>query len=180
MMKWWQWSSRNWVESVVFAPKILQQNGTVCQVIQAVTFLPSSWRSPTTFEKVTNHHPKKVTTWITWCKNCFLHLFGGAFHGGFHGRFCFGDKKHYFKRPLIKQVWSTVEKKYRKENLATVSRGDFHQTFQVPKMEVLTYISCMDTAYVRESPSPKQPNIRFRKPSILGTWNSWWHLGVSE
>ena len=30
-----------------------------------------------------------------------------------------------------------------------------HQTFQVPKMEVLTYISCMDTAYVRESPSPK-------------------------
>ena len=40
-----------------------------------------------------------------------------------------------------------------------------HQTFQVPKMEVLTYISCMDTAYVRENPSPKWPAIRFRKPS---------------
>ena len=26
-----------------------------------------------------------------------------------------------------------------------------HQTFQVPKIEVLTYISCMDTAYVREN-----------------------------
>ena len=31
----------------------------------------------------------------------------------------------------------------------------FHQTFQVPKMEVLTYISSMDTAYVRENPPPK-------------------------
>ena len=30
-----------------------------------------------------------------------------------------------------------------------------HQTFQVPKMEVLTYISCMDTAYVRENPPQK-------------------------
>ncbi len=29
-----------------------------------------------------------------------------------------------------------------------------------PKFQVLTYISCMDTANVRESPSPKQPNIR--------------------
>ena len=27
-----------------------------------------------------------------------------------------------------------------------------HQTFQVPNIEVLTYISCMDTAYVREHP----------------------------
>ena len=32
--------------------------------------------------------------------------------------------------------------------------GMIHQTFQVPKIEVLTYISCMDTAYVRENPSP--------------------------
>ncbi len=37
----------------------------------------------------------------------------------------------------------------------------YHQTFQVPKMEVQywpirnTYISCMDTAYVTESPAPK-------------------------
>ena len=32
-----------------------------------------------------------------------------------------------------------------------------HQTFQVPKMEVLTYISCMDTAYVSKGsfPTPK-------------------------
>ena len=30
-----------------------------------------------------------------------------------------------------------------------------HQTFEVPKIEVLTCISCMDTAYVRENPPPK-------------------------
>ena len=30
-----------------------------------------------------------------------------------------------------------------------------HQTFQVPKMAVLTYISYMDTAYVPENPPPK-------------------------
>ena len=33
----------------------------------------------------------------------------------------------------------------------------YHQEFQVPKMEVLTYTSCMDTAYVRENPPPKHP-----------------------
>ena len=38
-----------------------------------------------------------------------------------------------------------------------------HQKFQVPKIEVLTYISCMDTAdTVTESPSPK--NFLIRKP----------------
>ncbi len=58
--------------------------------------------------------------------------------------------------------------------IATKAAAIAHQTFQVPKMEVLTYISCMDTAYVRENPLPNWPNIRFRKPSILGTWNSWW------
>ena len=31
-----------------------------------------------------------------------------------------------------------------------------HQTFQVSKMEVPTYISCMDTAYVREFPHPQK------------------------
>ncbi len=41
-------------------------------------------------------------------------------------------------------------------------------------MEVFTYISCMDTAYVRENPPPKWPKInliRFSNylPSILGT-----------
>ena len=54
------------------------------------------------------------------------------------------------------------------------SCGNNHQTFQVPKIEVLTYISCMDTAYVRESPSPKQPALRF-STIILGTWNFWWN-----
>ena len=56
--------------------------------------------------------------------------------------------------------------------------SNHHQTFQVAKMEVLTYkpLSCMDTSYVKENPSPKWPkNFRFRKPSILGTWNSWWN-----
>ena len=49
-----------------------------------------------------------------------------------------------------------------------------HQTFQVPKMQVLTYISCMDTAYVRESPSPKQPykvqylHFRYLKFLVIG------------
>ena len=28
--------------------------------------------------------------------------------------------------------------------------------------------------YVRENPPQKWPSIRFRKPSILGTWNFWW------
>ena len=49
-----------------------------------------------------------------------------------------------------------------------------HQTFQVPKMEVLTYISCMDTAYARENPSRKiainkaQETLHFRYLKFLG------------
>ena len=47
-----------------------------------------------------------------------------------------------------------------KFNISTLKNGgtgrQAHQTFQVPKMEVLTYISCMDTASVRESPPPKR------------------------
>ena len=42
-----------------------------------------------------------------------------------------------------------------------IRRSFFHQTFQVPKMEVLTYISCMlglfNLIYVKENPSPKWP-----------------------
>ena len=34
------------------------------QVIQVVTFFSRSWRSPTTFERVRDHHPKKVTSRI--------------------------------------------------------------------------------------------------------------------
>ena len=42
---------------------------------------------------------------------------------------------------------------------------NYHPKFQVPKMEVLTYVSCMDTAYVREFPHPpKQPAISYRPP----------------
>ena len=49
-----------------------------------------------------------------------------------------------------------------------------HQEFQVPKMEVLTYICCMDTAYVRENPSPKWPykvqeTLHFRYLKLLVT-----------
>ena len=55
-----------------------------------------------------------------------------------------------------------------------------HQTFEVPKMEVLTYVSCMDTAYVRETPSPKQPykaqylDFRYLKCLVIrpATWMS--------
>ena len=32
--------------------------------------------------------------------------------------------------------------------------------------EVLTYISCMDTAYVRETPPPKEPEIRFVQETL--------------
>ena len=46
-----------------------------------------------------------------------------------------------------------------------------HQTFQVPKMELLTYIICMDTAYVRENPAQKLPYmvqyLRFRYLNML-------------
>ena len=31
----------------------------------------------------------------------------------------------------------------------------YPETFQVPKLEVLTYVSCMDTAYVRQNPPQK-------------------------
>ena len=42
-----------------------------------------------------------------------------------------------------------------------------HQTFQVPKMAVLTYISYMDTAYVPENPPPKYS----RKFQVLSEGN---------
>ena len=47
-------------------------------------------------------------------------------------------------------------------SLAINNGNHFHQTFQVPKMEeFVTYISCTDTAYVRE--------FSFFRTSILGT-----------
>ena len=46
-----------------------------------------------------------------------------------------------------------------------------HQTFQVPKMELLTYISCK--AYVRETPPSKWPYkvqyLHFRYLKLLVT-----------
>ncbi len=54
-----------------------------------------------------------------------------------------------------------------------------HQTFQVPKMEVLTYVSCMDRAYGRENPPPKiaenkvQETLHFRYLKFLVIWYKW-------
>ena len=45
---------------------------------------------------------------------------------------------------------SVLQEAYRK-----LWRTICHQTFQVPKMEVLTYINSMDTAYVRDNPPPQ-------------------------
>ena len=55
-----------------------------------------------------------------------------------------------------------------------------HQTFQVPKMEVLTYISCMDTAYVRESPAPKTAWNKVLGDMIVcwGLPKPWFTVGV--
>ena len=49
-----------------------------------------------------------------------------------------------------------------------------HQTFQVPKMKVLTYISCISSAYVRGNVTPKIAGYKVQEPSNLGTWNVWW------
>ncbi len=49
--------------------------------------------------------------------------------------------------------WDCDHQSYSREVFGFL--GIYHQTLQVPKMEVLTYISCMDTAYVRENPPPK-------------------------
>ena len=46
------------------------------------------------------------------------------------------------------------------------------EMFQVPKMEVLTY---MDTAHVSLNPTPKWP-YKVQETSILGTWNLWWKI----
>ena len=76
-----------------------------------------------------------------------------------------GDPNHLLTG-MILQVWwrgGTLTDPYYSHSL---------QTFQIPKMEVLTYMSCTDTAYVREN--PQDSFVRF-STSILGTWNSWWH-----
>ena len=51
-----------------------------------------------------------------------------------------------------------ISKHFKKPNL----RPCFHQTFQVPKMEVLTYISCMDTAYGYGKTHPQKLPYRFK------------------
>ena len=40
----------------------------------------------------------------------------------------------------------------------------------------LEYFSCMDTAYVRETPPPKQPNHRYLVPLFWVPWNFWWTI----
>ena len=85
---------------------------------------------------------------------------------------------HYFDQ----LSWSFPRGRYKK-----------HQTFQVPNGGILTYISCMDTAYVREipPPPPKYPyvsgsgslQIRYRNPLVKkgphcrakdrGRWQCW-------
>ena len=45
-----------------------------------------------------------------------------------------------------------------------------HEKFQVPKMELLTYVSCMYYGLWIQ-PHPQTSLIRY---SIFGTWNFWW------
>ena len=65
----------------------------MCQMIQAATFLSPSWRSPTTFEKVTDHHPEKRSR----SQNCQVFFFQSKNHtktvqqpttAEFNSRFC--------------------------------------------------------------------------------------------
>ena len=55
--------------------------------------------------------------------------------------------------PFLKWYDRNVQKL--KSNNSCRCRRMSHQKFQVAKMTVLTYVSCMDTAYVREIPHPK-------------------------
>ena len=57
-------------------------------------------------------------------------------------------------------------------------RHPFHQRFQAPKIEVLTYINCTDTAHVRETPTSQNSLIK-HSTFIFGTWNFWWPLARS-
>ena len=54
------------------------------------------------------------------------------------------------------------------------NRWLYHQTIQISKIEALTYISCMDTAYGREFPPPLKQPKGTGKPSISGTWILQW------
>ena len=40
--------------------KVVRDEEAIRQVIQVVTFLSPSWRSPTSFERVTDHHLKTL------------------------------------------------------------------------------------------------------------------------
>ncbi len=99
-----------------------------------------------------------------------------------------GDISHWigfcFKTPWqqIPISWSLEKNIGTQELVGSVKQywTNSHQTFQVPKMEVLTYISCMYTAYGYGSfPSPPKNSLKnfrccglnplhFRNP-----WNSW-------
>ena len=48
------------------------------------------------------------------------------------------------------------------------------RTFHLPKTEVLTYISCISSAYARGNPPHKIAKNMVQDSYILGTWNCWW------
>ena len=82
----------------------------------------------------------------------------------------------FISSPLLKLTWHFTKWAFWRcipcWKLGGIFQPSYHQTFQVPKMEVLTYISCMDTAYVRETP-PKmawnkvQETLHFRYLKLL-------------
>ena len=59
----------------------------------------------------------------------------------------------------------------KRDGCSPIIHVENHQKFQVPKMELLTYVSCMYTAYGYAKPHPQNSLIRY---SIFGTWNFWW------
>ena len=56
---------------------------------------------------------------------------------------------------LLPRSFLRVSFSFHKLNIAKgIYFSQIHQTIQVPQMEVLAYISCMDTTYVRENAPP--------------------------
>ena len=56
------------------------------------------------------------------------------------GDISWSPARHTLVQDLVRGPWIPGFDKY---FLVMEKAGDYHQTFQVPKMEVLTYISCM-------------------------------------
>ena len=133
----------------------------MCGWIQSYPYAVLSWRTDTQVKgchknKDTKVHKKKML----WYSRGIIKL-PPIFWGGikldanvwvnFQGISSVGNIMIPVKANLSKYVCGCYPK--------------YHQTFQVPKIELRNaYISCMDTAYVRETPPLKQPNIRYRIP----------------